>query len=94
MSIFERNNKYQTFSCLNELASYQYKEAKQIMETGSKEDIIKLISDYEKQLDHQRSYRLMIFKMINVYKSPKYRSTRLILLQISAHSGNLSVKLR
>ncbi len=70
---------------LASLASYQYKEAKQIMETGSKEDIIKLISDYEKQLDRQRSYRLMIFKMINVYKDPTYRSTRLILLQIPAH---------
>jgi tetratricopeptide (TPR) repeat protein len=62
---------------LNELTSYQYKEAKQIMETGSKEDIIKLISDYEKQLDHQKSYRSMVFKMLNVYENPKYRYTRI-----------------
>ena len=55
---------------IDELPSSQFKEAKQIMEIGSQEDILGLINNYEGQKNYQKSKRSMILKMINIHNDP------------------------
>lgn len=54
---------------VNNLPLQQYRTASRIIESGTEEEIIELISNYKSQEDYQESHRLMIKKMIENYSA-------------------------
>ncbi len=58
---------------VNNLQPQNYEEAKRIVESGSMDEVSKLITVYKEQVDTQKSHRLMIKKMIENYIDPRQK---------------------